>query len=106
MQITPFWRPTLLLIMLGTLVQLPAFSDEQTELANTLLKQSGFTGGFIVELGSTSGDLAKDLRQNEATQIHGLVRKPETLSAIRESVRESSQYGDIAFDNFSGVVLP
>ena len=106
MQIIHFWRSTLLLMMVGTLVQLPTLSGDPPELANSLLQQSGFTGGFIVELGSTSGDLAKELHQNEATQIHGLVRQAETLSAIRESVRESSQYGDIAFDNFSGNVLP
>jgi outer membrane protein assembly factor BamB len=106
MQIIHFWRSTLLLMMVGTLVQLPTLSGDPPELANSLLQQSGFTGGFIVELGSTSGDLAKELHQNEATQIHGLVRQGETLSAIRESVRESSQYGDIAFDNFSGNVLP
>ena len=106
MQTIHFWRSTLLLIVLCTLGHMPRLGGAQPELANTLLQQAGFTGGFIVELGSTSGDLAKELRQTEATQIHGLVREPETLSAIRSSVRESSQYGNIAFDNFAGSVLP
>ena len=103
---TTFWRATFLLIFLCTTILPTTLHADQAEVANTLLQQSGFTGGFIVELGSRSGELATALRQSEATQIHGLVRNPERLSAIRESVRASKQYGDIAFDNFSGNVLP
>ncbi len=44
------------------------------DLAKQLLNQSGVSGGLVVHLGAGDGELTAALRQNDTTQVHGLVR--------------------------------
>jgi len=106
MPTSTLWQATALFLVLCTTSYTSGLRADTQQDAATLLQESGFSGGFIVELGSQTGELAKALRQSDSTQVHGLVRQPDQLAAIRKSVRESGQYGDIAFERFSGSVLP
>ncbi len=82
-----------------------AWADVQDD-ARTLLNQSGVSGGFVVHLGAGDGQLTQALRQNEATQVHGLVRRGSQLDEIRQRVRQAGHYGDVSFDRFEGADLP
>jgi outer membrane protein assembly factor BamB len=84
-----------------------AKADSQGEAAG-ILQQSGVSAGFFVHFGAGDGELTAALRQNDATQVHGLLRKPNAsrLGAIRTRVRDAGQYGNVSFDQFSGPELP
>ncbi|MEM8667152.1 MAG: PQQ-binding-like beta-propeller repeat protein [Planctomycetota bacterium] len=82
-----------------------AWADAPAD-AKSLLEQSGVSSGFIVHLGAGDGQMTTGLRRNDATQVHGLVRRGSQLDEIRERVRDSGSYGDVAFDRVTGNQLP
>ena len=82
-----------------------AMADVQGD-ATTILQQSGVSAGFFVHLGAGDGELTAALRQNDATQVHGLVRDSRGVDAARARVRSSGGYGDVAFDSFDSSQLP
>ncbi len=82
-----------------------AFADAQQE-ADRLLSESGFSGGFIVLLGSDDPALASALRKGDSTQVHGLVRDPSKLDAMRRQIQETGYYGEVSVDRFAGDELP
>lgn len=84
----------------------PSLHADSSADASRLLQESGFTGGFIVELGSESSQLASALRQSDSTQVHGLVRDAKRLDEIRRGQRADGSYGEVAFEFFSGTELP
>jgi pseudouridine synthase len=71
-----------------------------------LLGDSGFAGGFIVQLGCQDGATVASLRRGESTQVHGLVRDASKLVSIRKEIEATGVYGDVAVDQFSGPELP
>lgn len=89
------------LLLSPTLVRADAQGDAQS-----ILNQSGVFAGFVVHVGAGDGQLTQALRQNDTTQVHGLIRDPSTLAEVRESARAAKVYGDVAFDQFSGDQLP
>jgi outer membrane protein assembly factor BamB len=82
-----------------------AHADADSE-AKAILHQSGVSGGFVVHLVAQDSQLTAALRQNEATQVHGLVRDASALEVIRDQVRQADLYGAVAFDRFGGGELP
>ncbi|MEZ6124565.1 MAG: PQQ-binding-like beta-propeller repeat protein [Planctomycetaceae bacterium] len=76
------------------------------EEADRLLKESGFTGGFIVHLGATDGQLTAALRRNAATQVHGLVFDAASVPAARGFIQAAGVYGDVSVVDFQGKQLP
>ncbi len=78
--------------------------------ATDLIRESGVRAGFFVHLGAGDGRLTEALRQNESTQVHGLIRgggeDDRSIDAARERVRSSGGYGDISFDRLDGDELP
>ncbi|MEZ6135112.1 MAG: PQQ-binding-like beta-propeller repeat protein [Pirellulaceae bacterium] len=80
-------------------------ADAQSD-ATELLGQAGISAGFFVHLGAGDGRLTAALRQNEATQVHGLVFGSESLDEIRRRVQTVGIYGDVAFDRLSTAELP
>ena len=69
-----------------------AMADAQSE-ADAILQASGVSAGFFVHLGAGDGELTEALRQNDATQVHGLVRTKNSsrVDAARTRVRELGQ---------------
>lgn len=80
-----------------------AKADSQTDAA-AILQQSGVSAGFFVHFDAGDGQLTEALRQNDATQVHGLLagQDGKDLEAIRERVRGAGQYGNVSFDRFNG----
>lgn len=93
------------LLALLFLVPSVGFADA-AEQADRLLSESGFSGGFIVQLGSDDPALVSALRKSESTQVHGLVRDASRVAAIRSQIEATGHYGDVAVDHFSGDQLP
>ena len=101
----PRWILATIPILLSYCDLPSAYGDANSD-ANEILEQAGVSAGLIVHLGAGSGELTAALRQNEAAQVHGLVRDRGSVSKWRNEVRETGGYGDIAFDHFSGDELP
>ena len=85
----PRLAPTAVLFVLFCFLKQSAnLNAASTELADLLLKESGFTGGFVVELVVSPAWLAA-ARQPEATQIQGLVREPERSQHFAKAFKRS-----------------
>ncbi len=76
------------------------------EDAKRLIGESGVKAGFFVHLGLEDGMFIQSLRQNDATQVHGLVRDASKIPTIREQLQSNGVYGDVSVDSFSGDTLP
>lgn len=82
-----------------------AFADAKND-ATSIIEESGVSAGFFVHLDSVGGELTEALRRNDATQVHGLVRKASRIDAARSRVQATGLYGEVAFDRFNGSELP
>ncbi|QDV83593.1 PQQ-binding-like beta-propeller repeat protein [Planctomycetes bacterium TBK1r] len=80
-------------------------ADVQDDAAK-LIDQAGIKAGFFVHLGAGDGQLTAALRQNDSTQVHGLVTDADRLTTIRDRVLAEGGYGDVAFDRIEGHQLP
>ena len=100
-----FIAPAWFLIFFGSLACSQAQGDVQSD-ANAIIDQSGVSAGFFVHLGADDPSLASALKQNDATQVHGLVFDKTKIDAARSAVLPSGKYGDVAFDHQSGETLP
>lgn len=76
------------------------------EDAKRLIEASGSGGGFVVHLGSGTGELTAALRVDDRYQVHGLDRNAENVTAARQQVREDGAYGPVSFDRLYGDGLP
>ena len=79
---------------------------EPAGVASDVIEQSGVSAGFFVHLGAGDGKLTAALRQADNVQVHGLIRDADSVDEVRTLVRSAGDYGDIAFDSFSGSELP
>ena len=59
-----------------------------------ILKQSGFTEGYCVDLGAGTGDLAIALAQNSNLQILAIENDPEKVELARKKAEDSDLLGD------------
>lgn len=82
-----------------------ALGDAATD-ATSILKESGFSGGFIVHLNCGDGKLTAALKQNDAIQIHGLDRDAANVQAARQTIQQAGVYGDVSVTELSGNDLP
>ncbi len=85
--------------------QRAVMADAQSD-AQEILKQAGFKGGFIVHLGVKDARLTAALKQSANTQVQGLVRSTGEVEAARKVIARTTQYGDVAVDQFDGFELP
>lgn len=74
--------------------------------AKQILEQADFAAGFIVHLGAQDGSLTEALKQNQATQVHGLESSRELVTQARTRLLEQDKYGDVSIDQFVGKQLP
>lgn len=98
------------LVLLVALVHLSwlanlSLADADSDAA-AILKQSGVSAGFVVHLDPESEALTEALRQNDAIQVHGLIRDAKGIDAARRRIRSGGNYGDVAIDRFAGRELP
>ncbi len=96
---------SLIFLVVSGLVTSPASADSKSEAAH-ILAQAGVSGGFIVHLGATDSELTVALRQNDATQVQGLLIDAKQVAAARERVQELAAYGEVAVDSYTGFDLP
>lgn len=97
---------TLFLLTCFLAVPAPSRAESASELANRLVKQSGISGGFIVQLGCSDAELTSALRVNDRFQIHALDRDTAKVAATRSAIHESGHYGVVSADRLSGKSLP
>ena len=71
-----------------------------------LLVQSGFGGGLIVHAGCDDGLLPAPLGDNGSFLVHGLVRDPARLDAVRADMRERGLCGRATAVVWDGRGLP
>ena len=84
----------------------PLAYGDVTQDAQQLIQQSGVSAGFFVHLGAGDGSLTVALKQNDATQVHGLIRDAGEIAAARKQAKDSGNYGEVAFDRLQGSELP
>ncbi|MCA9192701.1 MAG: PQQ-binding-like beta-propeller repeat protein [Planctomycetales bacterium] len=82
------------------------FADSSLKTAAELLQQAEFSGGFIVHVGVTDGNLTRDFCCNEATQVHGLVTDGRDVDTVRKTVAETGVYGQVSIDRLDRRELP
>ncbi|TWU06489.1 outer membrane protein assembly factor BamB family protein [Stieleria varia] len=88
------------------LVPVSESNADTADDAKQILSQADFSGGFIVHLDAGDGRLTAALRQNDSTQVHGLVRGDGDIEPIRDRIRSEGHYGDVAIDRLEGTELP
>jgi len=92
-------------IIIGTIPARTLQADSKQD-ADEILRTAGFKGGFIAHVGTGDGRLTVALKQSENTQVQGLVKSHTEVLAARKVVAESTQYGEVAVDQFDGFELP
>ncbi len=71
-----------------------------------LLAESGLSGGLIVHAGCDAGMLPAPLAAKDSFLVHGLVRDPDRLDAVRAEVRKRGRYGRATAIAWDGRRLP
>jgi outer membrane protein assembly factor BamB len=79
---------------------------EETQLAARLLGEIGENAGFCVHLGFRDSKLTVALSQDGAFLVHGLSRRRETISGVRESIRASGLAGAVTVEHSQLKRLP
>lgn len=74
--------------------------------AEQILKESGFTGGFVVHVGCGTAELTEKLRTSSFGTVHGLDRDADAIRTARIRLREQGKYGPVAVDVWKGDRLP
>lgn len=93
---------SLLVALTGT-AQAAAPATEQLE---QLLAGSGLSGGLIVHAGCDDGLLPAVLAERDSFLVHGLVRDPSRLDAVRAEVRRQGLCGRVSAVAWHGGRLP
>lgn len=70
------------------------------------VKQSGVTGGLVVQLGCNDPAAIAELRVNEKFLVQGLDTDPTKVSKARETLLSNGVYGPVSVDTFDGSRLP
>ena len=74
--------------------------------AQTILKETGVRGGFVVHLGAGDGRLTADLHATDSYLVHGLALNATNLEAARKHVKSKDLYGKVTVDLFNSEILP
>ena len=97
-------RTILTLLILSAKV---SFSEASSvEDANEILTAAKVSGGFVVHLGSTNGELTAALRSGESIQVQALIEDTATTEDARRTIQATGKYGNVSALQFSGEALP
>lgn len=99
------WAFSLALPVWLLAIQCTTYADATTEAAK-IFQESGFSGGFVVHLGATDGNLTAALKKNNGTQVQALVLSAAEADAMRRVIAGKTQYGEVAVDIYGGKELP
>ncbi|RLS69295.1 MAG: hypothetical protein DWI00_16615, partial [Planctomycetota bacterium] len=76
------------------------------EDANAILTAARVSGGFVVHLGATNGELTAALRSGESIQVQALIEETATTENARRAIHATGRYGNVSALQFSGETLP
>ncbi|MBN2290891.1 MAG: PQQ-binding-like beta-propeller repeat protein [Pirellulales bacterium] len=100
-------------VILAVLPFLPGFvppalaaSQKAAESAETILKETGVTGGLIVHVGCGDGKLTATLHAADHFLVHGLDRDAAKVGQARKYIQDKGLYGSISIDQLTGKRLP
>jgi outer membrane protein assembly factor BamB len=99
------WSCLFLFVLVFALAAPRTHADSKSE-AQDIIAQAGISGGFFVHLGATDTELTVALRQNDGTQVQGLLKDPIEVGAARKRIQALGDYGNVAVSTFSGFDLP
>ena len=72
-----------------------------------VLKQSGFTGGVVVQLDCGDGSLLADIHKQQPNSLgHGLVRSEEQAAAARKILLDAKVSGKVTVSGWDGKMIP
>jgi outer membrane protein assembly factor BamB len=71
-----------------------------------IVRTSGVTGGFVVQVGSDDGQRLAALAANPRYTIHGLELDDQAVDQSRQSLLDAGLYGRVAVDRWNGRRLP
>ncbi len=84
-----------------------SFSEASSvEDANEILTAAKVSGGFVVHLGATNGELAAALRSGDSIQVQALVEDSAITEEARRTIHATGKYGNVSALQFSGETLP
>ena len=93
---------TLLILWTGMTVSAASTVDD----ANEILTTANVSGGFIVHLGATDGELTAALRSGESVQVQALIEETAVADAARKAIAATGKYGNVSVLQFAGEILP
>ncbi len=99
-----FFQTSLLLLCCVAIAQFSTASDPNS--FDSILKETGVRGGFVVKLGVSDSASLKDLKFNASFQVQGLEREASKVATIRKQLVADGVYGDVAIDRLIGEQLP
>ena len=71
---------------------------DHSNFVQQALERTNTSGGFIVHLGVSDGELTAALRADERFQVHGLDRKRTNVDAARRLLQSKGIYGPVSVD--------
>lgn len=83
-----------------------AGAEEESSLAQQLLRQAGVTGGLIVHVGCGNGTLTAALAAAGPFVVQGLAADPAQVAAARTHLRALGQYGRVTVERLREARLP
>lgn len=83
----------------------PAVADVAEEAVG-ILQVANVSGGFVVHLGTTNGELTAALQTSKSIQVQGLSKDSTMVEEARKAIRAAGKYGDVSVTQFSGAELP
>jgi outer membrane protein assembly factor BamB len=93
-------------ILLATPLATAAAAGPVGDGIGQLLAESGLSGGLIVHAGCDGGLLLGAVAERDSFLMHGLVRDPGRLEAVRAEVRKQGRCGRISAVAWDGRRLP
>ena len=97
-------RTVVALLILSANVSFSAASS--VEDANEILTAAKVSGGFVVHLGATNGELTAALRSGDSIQVQALIEDTATTENARSTIRATGKYGNVSALQFSQETLP
>jgi len=93
------------ILLLVTANAVTAQAEEATP-ADSLLKNTGVTGGLVVHVGCGDGRRTVDLRPDGRCVVHGLENDPAAVDHARKHIRAKGLYGPVSVRLWDGGRLP
>jgi len=81
-------------------------AESPTALAQKICSETGFQGGFVVDLGCGAGQLTAALRTSDNIVVQGLDASLANVEKARAAIRSSGLYGPVSVNLLDGKRLP